>query len=215
VPVRASVREQADIFKNKHTWFCTVTYVMTFGSFSGLAAAFPLLINTLYGKFDGAPDALKYAFLGPLVGSAFRVIAGPLSDKVGGAILTHLVGIGMIACGLFLIFSGVLTPDSLDQFPYFVTAMLAMFMLTGIGNASTFRQFPIIFSHSPRQAAGVIGWTAAVAAYGPFIFAMLIGAAVTYLGSAAYFFGGAVVFYAFATAINWWFYTRKGCEKPS
>jgi MFS transporter, NNP family, nitrate/nitrite transporter len=215
VPVKASFREQTDIFKNKHTWFCTVTYVMTFGSFSGLAAAFPLLIGTVYGKFDGAPDALKYAFLGPLVGSAFRVLAGPVSDKFGGAILTHLVGIGLIVCGLVLTLTGLLTPTSLDQFPYFVATMLVMFMLTGIGNASTFRQFPIIFSHSPRQAAGVIGWTAAIAAYGPFLFAMLIGSAVTYTGSAKVFFGGAVVFYAVATAINWWFYTRKGCENPS
>jgi NNP family nitrate/nitrite transporter-like MFS transporter len=93
--------------------------------------------------------------------------------------------------------------------------MLVMFMLTGVGNASTFRQFPIIFSESPRQAAGVIGWTAAVAAYGPFVFAMLIGAAVTHLGSARAFFAGAVAFYVAATAINWWFYARKGCEKPS
>jgi MFS transporter, NNP family, nitrate/nitrite transporter len=215
VPVKASFREQTDIFKNRHTWFCTVTYLMTFGSFSGLAAAFPLLIGTVYGKFDGAPDALTYAFLGPLVGSAFRVVAGPLSDRFGGAILTHFVGIGMIACGLVLAFSGLLTPTSLDQFPYFVATMLVMFMLTGVGNASTFRQFPIIFSHSPRQAAGVIGWTAAVAAYGPFVFAMLIGAAVTYTGSARIFFAGAVAFYVAATAINWWFYTRKGCEKPS
>jgi NNP family nitrate/nitrite transporter-like MFS transporter len=34
-------------------------------------------------------------------------------------------------------------------------------------------------------------------------------------GSAKVFFAGAVAFYLVATAINWWFYTRKGCEKPS
>jgi NNP family nitrate/nitrite transporter-like MFS transporter len=93
--------------------------------------------------------------------------------------------------------------------------MLLIFLLTGIGNAATFRQYPIIFSHSPRQAAGVIGWTAAVAAYGPFIFSTLIGMSITATGSAAAFFLGAVAFYVIATAINWWYYTRKGCEKPS
>lgn len=151
VPVRASFREQLDIFKNKHTWFCTITYVMTFGSFSGLSAAFPLLIATLYGKFEGAPDPLRYAFLGPLVGSTFRVLAGPVSDKIGGAILTHFVGIGLVVGGALMAASGLLTPTSLDQFPYFVVLMLVLFMLTGIGNASTFRQYPVIFSHSPRQ----------------------------------------------------------------
>jgi NNP family nitrate/nitrite transporter-like MFS transporter len=73
--VRASFREQLDIFKDKHTWFCTITYVMTFGSFSGFSAAFPLMIKSLYGGFPNAPDPLKYAFYGPLIGSASRVLS--------------------------------------------------------------------------------------------------------------------------------------------
>jgi NNP family nitrate/nitrite transporter-like MFS transporter len=215
VPVKATFREQLDIFKSKHTWFCTITYVMTFGSFAGFAAVFPLLIGKIYGGFPDAPDPLVFAFLGPLVGSAARVAFGPISDKVGGAILTHMTGIGLIVCGVLMATTSLLTPTSMEQFPYFVALMLTIFLLTGIGNAATFRQYPIIFSHSPRQAAGVIGWTAAVAAYGPFIFATLIGLAITVTGSAKVFFAGAVAFYLVATAINWWFYTRKGCEKPS
>lgn len=215
VPVVASFKEQLDIFGNKHTWFCTVTYVMTFGSFSGFSAAFPLLIKTLYGKFPGAPDPLAYAFLGPLVGSAARVAAGPIADRVGGGIMTHIVGIGLAIGVAALAFTGLLTPSSLDQFPYFVALMLVIFLLTGIGNASTFRQYPIIFSHSPRQGAGVIGWTAAIAAYGPFFFATLIGVAIARFGSPVVFFLGIGAYYIAATAVNWWYYARKGCEKPS
>ena len=215
VPVLASFKEQLDIFNNKHTWFCTITYVMTFGSFSGFSAAFPLLIKTLYGNFPGAPDPLTYAFLGPLVGSLARTGAGPISDKVGGGIMTHLSGIGLILCVAVMAFTGLLTPTSLSRFPYFVALMLLIFLLTGVGNASTFRQFPIIFSHSPRQGAGVIGWTAAVAAYGPFLFAMLIGTVITRFGSPIPFFIGIGAYYIVATTINWWYYTRKGCEKPS
>src|SRR3989337_3679254 len=111
VPVRASFKEQLDIFKNKHTWFCTITYVMTFGSFAGFAAAFPLMIKSLYGGFADAPDPLKFAFLGPLVGSTMRILTGPLSDKIGGAVLTSLSGVVMLASGLLLGFSGALTPS--------------------------------------------------------------------------------------------------------
>ena len=85
VPIKASFREQLDIFKDKHTWFCTITYMMTFGGFSGLSAVFPLLISTLYGHFPNAPDPLKYAFFGPLIGSGSRVLFGFIADKVGGA----------------------------------------------------------------------------------------------------------------------------------
>lgn len=215
VPIKASFKEQLDIFGLKHTWFCTITYVMTFGSFSGLAAAFPLLIKTLYGSFDNAPDPLTYAFLGPLVGSLARTLFGPVADKFGGAILTHITGIVLTLTALAMIFLGLLTPSSLDQFPLFVTLMLVLFFIAGVGNASTFRQFPIIFADNPRQGAGVIGWTAAVAAYGPFIFSTLIGSSITNTGSPVIFFYGMIIFFLIATAINWQYYTRKGCEKPS
>ncbi len=215
VPIKASFKEQRDIFRIKHTWFCTITYMMTFGTFSGLSAAFPLLIKTLYGSFPGAPDPLTYAFLGPLVGSLARILFGPVADKVGGAILTTITGIVLIIGTLAMVFTGVLTPTSLDQFPTFVAIMLVLFFFTGIGNAATFRQYPIIFSDSPRQGAGVIGWTAAIAAYGPFLFSTLIGVAITQTGSPVIFFFGAVAFYIVATSVNWWYYTRPGCEKPS
>lgn len=214
VPVKASFGEQLDIFKNKHTYFCTIIYGMTFGVFSGLSAAFPLLIRTVYGKFHGWPDPLAYAFLGPLVGSVVRIVAGPLTDRFGGAIFTHLCGLGLAAGAAILGFSGLLQPTSLEQFPMFVWVMLGMFFCTGIGNASTFRQYPVIFSNSPRQAAGVIGFTAAIAAYGPFIFAILMGWSKASLGSVRPFFIGLLIYCVIATWINWWFYARKGAEKP-
>lgn len=213
VPVKASFSQQLDILKTKHTWFCTVTYMMTFGTFSGLAAAFPLMIAKIYGGFPGAPDPLKYAFLGPLVGSLVRVLMGAPSDRLGGSILTQISGLGLILGSVLLIFSGVLTPTSLEQFPLFIGMMLFLFLMAGVGNASTFRQYPIVFAYSPRQGAGVLGWTGAWAAFGPFIFSTLIGSSITNTGSAAAFFKGAIVFYIFSSAINWWYYTRKGAER--
>lgn len=215
VPIKASVREQMDIFKDKHTWFCTITYMMTFGGFSGLSAVFPLLIGTLYGKFPNAPDPLAYAFFGPLIGSASRILFGFVADKVGGAILTHICGIAMIIITATMIFLGLFSPASADQFPMFVGLMLALFFFTGMGNAATFRQFPVIFGANPRQAAGVIGWTAAIAAYGPFIFSVSIGSISAAYGSPTPFFYGLTAFFILATAVNWWFYTRKGAERPS
>ena len=221
VPVRASFREQLDIFKDKHTWFCTVTYVMTFGSFSGFSAAFPLMIKSLYGGFPNAPDPLKYAFYGPLIGSASRVLFGFVADKVGGGILTQISGIGLIGIAAGLVATGAVAPTSLDSFTLFVGLMLGLFFFTGMGNASTFRQYPVIFSHNPRQGAQVLGWTGAVAAYGPLLFSTAIGAAISSSSSggatksAAAFFIGAIVFYLIAVGLNWFYYVRKGCERPS
>jgi len=215
IPVTASFRQQLDIFKDKHTWFCTLTYMMTFGSFSGLSAAFPLMIRSIYGNFPGAPDPLRYAFYGPLIGSASRVLFGFVADRVGGAILTTICGVALIAGAILMVVLGLLTPSSMVTFPMFVTVMLGMFFFTGMGNAATFRQYPVIFGHDRRQAAGVIGWTAAMAAYGPFIFSTLIAAVMSRTGSANAFFYGLAAFCTLATLINFWFYTRPGCERPS
>jgi NNP family nitrate/nitrite transporter-like MFS transporter len=210
VPVRANVQEQLDIFKEKHAFFMTLLYIMTFGSFSGLSATFPLLIKQIYGGFPGAPDPLAYAFLGPLVGSISRIAAGPVSDKLGGARVTHWSGIGMLACAILVTF--FTQPASLAEFDYFLWAMLGLFFFAGVGNASTFKQMPMIFP--PRQAGGVIGWTGAMAAYGPFACGLMIGYAIAWFGSPNPFFWWAAFFYFVCIAINWWYYARKGAERP-
>jgi MFS transporter, NNP family, nitrate/nitrite transporter len=210
VPVRANFREQADIFRLKHTWIMTSLYFMTFGTFSGLAAAFPLLIADSYGGFPDAPDPLTFAFLGPLVGSLFRIAGGPVSDRLGGARVTQIAGVGLVVSSVAVTF--FVAPTSLDSFPWFVASMLAVFFFAGVGNASTFKQIPMLFEK--RQAGGVIGWTAAVAAYGPFVLAGILGSVIAATGSAVAFFWGLAVFFVLNTGLNWWFYARRGAPNP-
>jgi NNP family nitrate/nitrite transporter-like MFS transporter len=206
VPVQANFRQQLDIFGNKHTWIMTALYLMTFGAFSGFAAQFGLLIKNLYGGFEGAPDPLAFAFLGPLVGSAARVLWGPLCDRFGGAIWTVVSGVGMALSTVFTAFW--LSPDSVGEFKFFVGGMLGIFFFAGVGNASTFKQMPMIFER--RQAGGVIGWTAAIAAFGPFLF----GIGLASISPLAFFLGWALFFTA-GIGLAWHFYARKGAEKPS
>jgi NNP family nitrate/nitrite transporter-like MFS transporter len=210
VPVKANFAQQFDIFRSRHTWSMTSLYIMTFGVFSGLAATFPLLIREVYGGFDGAPDPLAWAFWGPLVGSIARVGAGPLSDKLGGARVTQWSGIGMVVCAILVAMTT--QPTSLDGFGGFVAAMLALFFFAGVGNASTFKQMPMLFE--PRQAGGVIGFTAAIAAYGPFILGMLFAWAFSSMESATPIFHGLAAFFAFNVVLNWWMYARKDAESP-
>ncbi|WP_110182991.1 MFS transporter [Nocardioides solisilvae] len=230
VPIKANVKQQFDIFGNVDTWLMTLLYIMTFGTFSGLAAQFGLLMADLYGVnnpdvvqgagatatllIDGysVPDPVKFVFLGPLVGAAARVIFAPLTDRMGGAIWTLVSGIGLIGAILFTI--PALTPDTssaaaLDaDFDQFLWGMLAIFLFSGIGNASTFKQMPMIFEK--RQAGGVIGWTAAIAAFGPFFF----GVGVTTLGPTVFYAIG-VAWAVMCVGITWWRYARRGAPRPS
>jgi len=196
-----------------HTWNCTITYITSFGSFSGYAAAFPMMIKTIYGGFDGAPDPLAYAYLGPLIGGLIRALTGPIFDKWGGSKGMHWTTLGQIAGCLALVFGGFLKPTGLDQFQGFVWIMLFIFLMTGTNNAATFRQYPIVFAYSPAKGAQMLGWTGAWAAFGPFIWTSFIGGAITKFGSAIPFFVGVSVFYAYSWFINYYYYTRKGAER--
>ena len=211
VPVKANIRQQLDIFSNSNTWVMTAMYVMTFGIFSGFAAQFALIINQHYGKdsafagMEGLPAGAGYAFLGPLIGSLVRFVWGPLCDKFGGAIWTFVSAVGMaVTLGGAALF---LEPKDLGQFPVFLTAMLLMFFFSGIGNAGTFKQMPMIMPK--RQAGGAIGFTAAVASLGPFI----VGVALSSMSASLWFWLCAAYCLACA-ALCWVRYARPGAPFP-
>ncbi|PKQ26925.1 MAG: MFS transporter [Actinobacteria bacterium HGW-Actinobacteria-4] len=205
VPIAANFRQQMDIFRQKHTWIMTFIYVMTFGVFSGFAAQLGLIIYNEYGSFADAPDPLKFAFLAPLVGAVTRAAWGPLCDKFGGAVWTFVSGIGMTASTVAALL--FLNPTDVSQFGFFLGFMLLLFFFAGIGNASTFKQIPMIFER--RQAGGVMGFTSSIAAFGPF----LVGAGLAVTSPQA-FYVGVAIYCAIATVLTWWYYARPGAPKP-
>jgi NNP family nitrate/nitrite transporter-like MFS transporter len=116
----------------------------------------------------------------------------------------------MVACAATLPMTT--HPTSMADFPMFVAAMLGLFFFAGVGNASTFKQMPMIFP--PRQAGGVIGFTGAIAAYGPFIFGLLFGWSFGAFGSPDPVLYGLAGFFAFNVVLNWWLYARRGAKTP-
>ena len=232
VPVTANFKQQMDIFGNTDTWLMTMLYIMTFGTFSGLSAQFGLLIKNLYGAgnadivqtlADGTtnilisgytvPDVLKYAFIGPLVGAGARIVFSPLTDRMGGGIWTVVSGVGLFGSILYTI--QWLTPDPAagaealtNEFNHFLIGMVVIFFFSGIGNASTFKQMPMIFER--RQAGGVIGWTGAIAAYGPFFF----GVGLVTFGAVTFYWIGAA-YAVMCTVITWLRYARKNAPRKS
>ncbi|QTX03862.1 MFS transporter [Agromyces archimandritae] len=206
VPVKANFREQLKIFGLKHTWIQTVLYVMGFGLFSGLGAQTGLLIGQLYGGFEGAPNALAFTFIGPAIGALVRAACGPLCDRWGGGIFTLVGAIGMFAGCIVTMF--FLAPSDVGQFWGFLTGTLIIMFFSGLVNAGTFKQMPMIF---PKlQAGGAIGWTASVAAFGPFFVGVLlssIGVFPFYIWSAA--------LCLVSVWLAWYYYVRPGAEARS
>jgi MFS transporter, NNP family, nitrate/nitrite transporter len=218
--VKASLVRQFAIFGNKHNWVMTWLYVMTFGSFIGYSAAFPKLIQDVFGYLpDGtvnphAPNPFAYAWLGPLVGSIARPFGGWISDKLGGARVTHWTTTLMIVAALgvaWCIRAATHSAHPDEYFAAFLALFLLLFVMAGIGNGSTFRMIPIIFA---KELAGpVLGWTSAIAAYGAFIIPIIFGAQIK-AHTPEYALYGFAGYYLTCLVVNWWFYARKGAEVP-
>jgi MFS transporter, NNP family, nitrate/nitrite transporter len=221
--IRTSLNHQYKIFGNKHTWAMTVIYTMTFGSFIGYAAAFGLAIKVIFGfqhvMIDGVmthttpnpagPSALMFAWTGPFIGALIRPIGGMIADKMGGAKVTQIISVVMVAAALGVAYYmkqayGSATPQ--DYFVPFLVLFLILFAATGIGNGSTFRTIAMVFDK--EQAGPVLGWTSAVAAYGAYIIPKVFGEQIK-ATTPEYALYGFAAFYALCILINWWFYLRK------
>ncbi len=219
---KAPFSEMAAIFSRKHNWIMCWLYTGTFGSFIGYAAGFPLLMKTQFPDVN----ALQFAFLGPLVGALSRSMTGWVSDKWGGARVTFWVFVLMIlAVGGVLYFLGV--KDQPGAFWGFFAMFMILFFATGVGNASTFQMIPIIMREemprllpqmepgqrvikAEKEAAAIIGFTSAIAAYGAFFIPKSYGTSISMTGGPEGALWAFLIFYATCAALTWFVYSRKG-----
>ncbi|HVC10990.1 MAG TPA: NarK family nitrate/nitrite MFS transporter [Burkholderiales bacterium] len=226
---KASVREQSVIFKRKHNWIMCWLYLGTFGSFIGYSAGFPLLIKSQFPQVN----ALQYAWLGPLVGAVVRPFGGWLADKLGGASVT-LWNFVVMALAVGGVLHFLPAGGAGGSFAGFFAMFMLLFVTTGIGNGSTFRMIPVIFltecqraaagqgaaaqeqavKEANKEAAAVLGFTSAIAAYGGFFIPKSYGTSISLTGGpegALYVF---IVFYLSCIALTWWYYARRHAEMP-
>ncbi|MGE5452159.1 MAG: MFS transporter [Acidobacteriota bacterium] len=236
---KASFATQAAIFRNKHNWLMCILYLGTFGSFIGYAAGFPLLIKSQFKEVN----PLAYAWIGPLVGALIRPFGGWLADKLGGARVTFWNFIVMAAAVvgvLYFLPKGTGSAYALSvgpqagNFTGFFLMFLVLFLTTGIGNGSTFRMIPVIFlnqktakvkrndeagmtaaiKEANTEGAAVLGFSAAVAAYGGFFIPKSYGTSIAATGGPELALLTFIAFYLLCIVTTWWFYARDNAEQP-
>ncbi|MEV0359559.1 nitrate/nitrite transporter [Nocardia sp. NPDC050697] len=211
---------------NRHTWVMSFLYIGTFGSFIGFSFAFPTLIKANFpdlAKIGWITTLGNLAFLGALVGSFSRPFGGWVSDKVGGARMTVAVFGGM-AVAVALIMAAL----ELKSFPLYLISFLLLFVFTGIGNGSTYRMIPSIFSaeatrrakangmdaaeaaaSARRQAGAAIGVIGAVGASGGYLLQQALRLSNINFGSMAPAFWAYALAFLVMAGVTWWFYLRS------
>ncbi len=211
----ASFADQAAIFGRSHTWFMCWLYTGTFGTFIGMSAGFPLLTRMVFPDID----ALKYAFIGPLVGAVSRAATGWVADKFGGARVTFAVFLVMMAA-----IGGMIWFLNSGDFWGFFAMVLLLFLASGVGNASTFQMIPNIMrteisrlapqlseedrhAQAERESAAIIGFTSAIAAYGAFYIPKAYGSSIEMTGAANAALWGFFGFFVSCAVLTWTIYS--------
>ncbi|MEV6424203.1 nitrate/nitrite transporter [Streptomyces sp. NPDC051662] len=155
-PVRNDTGAAREAIRDRHTWIMSVLYIGTFGSFIGYSFAFGLVLQTQFGRTP--LQAASVTFVGPLLGSLVRPVGGMLADRYGGARITLWTFAAMAGA------TGVVVLASVTgSLTVFLVGFVALFLLTGLGNGSTYKMIPGIF-HARAVARGMTGEPAA--AYG-------------------------------------------------
>ncbi|MEU1161131.1 nitrate/nitrite transporter [Streptomyces sp. NPDC090075] len=206
-----------DAAKDAHTWIMSFLYVGTFGSFIGYAFAFGQVLQVQFGRTP--LQAAYLTFVGPLLGSLIRPVGGWLADKYGGAKITLWNYVGMATA------TGLLVIASIEKsLPFFVTVFVVLFVLSGLGNGSTYKMIPGIFqtkalakglagdeaaAYGRRLSGASMGLIGAVGALGGVGINLAFRQSYLSYGSGTGAFVAFLAFYGLCFAVTWAVYLRR------
>ncbi|MFJ5293234.1 MULTISPECIES: MFS transporter [unclassified Streptomyces] len=188
--VRGAAGAHRQAVRDRDTWYLCLLYIGTFGSFIGYGFAFGLVLQS---EFGATPvEAVGYTFLGPLLGSCSRPLGGRLADLLGGARVTFWNFLGMAAGTL-----GLVLAAHAKSFPLFVACFIVLFVLSGLGNGSTYKMIPALFAaKAEKQITDGLDATRAFAR------ARRLSGSVIAIAGAAGALGGAAINLAFKVSYS-------------
>ncbi|MEU2383091.1 nitrate/nitrite transporter [Streptomyces sp. NPDC012461] len=209
--------------RDPHTWIMSFLYIGTFGSFIGYSFAFGQVLQIQFGRTP--LQAAYVTFLGPLLGSLIRPVGGWLADRYGGARITLLNFAAMGAA------TGVLVVASVQRsLTLFTAAFVVLFVLTGLGNGSTYKMIPGIFrakalarglagepaaAYGRRLSGAAMGLIGAVGALGGVGINLAFRQSYLSHGSGTGAFVAFLVCYALCCAVTWAVYLRRPAARPA
>ncbi|GAB7033215.1 nitrate/nitrite transporter [Streptomyces sp. NPDC021749] len=219
-PVRNDTGAALDAAREPHTWVMSLLYIGTFGSFIGYSFAFGLVLQI---QFARTPlQAASLTFIGPLLGSLVRPVGGRLADRFGGARITLGNFLAMsLATGVVIYASAV------RSLSVFLVGFIALFVLSGLGNGSTYKMIPGIFqaqavrrgltgeaaeASGRRLSGAAMGLIGAVGALGGLVINLAFRQSFLATGSGTPAFVSFLACYAVCTVVTWAVYLRPAAR---
>ena len=216
-----------DVVRHPESWVLAMLYIGTFGSFIGYSFAFGQVLLTQFPKeFPNPAAAAALTFLGPLLGSLIRPVGGKLADRYTGSAVTFWNFLAMGA-GTAV----VLIAAQLHSLPLFVAGFVLLFILSGLGNGSTYKMIPAIFmakaqlavgagepvatanTESLRRSGALIGLAGAIGALGGFGVNLAFRQSFLSLGNATGAYVAFIAYYVLCMVVTWMWFRRSRPER--
>lgn len=192
LPTNIKPLQQLMVFKRVDMYLVTIIYFCAFGTFIGCSVAFPLITKLQFKDVE----VIKYAFIGPLIGSLMRVIGGILADRFGGKKISILAFVMMGIATLGIIY---FTQASQHNFISYLLMFLILFAFSGVANGSIFQLIGVVFLGGEKAPA--LGLSAAIAAYASYLLPKLFGWSLASFNSSASAFFILIVCYILSVII--------------
>ncbi|WP_406450665.1 NarK/NasA family nitrate transporter [Streptomyces sp. NBC_00876] len=222
-PVQNDTGAAREAVRDPHTWIMSVLYIGTFGSFIGYSFAFGLVLQTQFGRTP--LQAASLTFIGPLLGSLIRPVGGLLADRYGGARITLANFAAMAVATAVVVYA-----SGTESLTVFLIGFTALFVLTGLGNGSTYKMIPGIFhakaiaqglrgeeaaAQGRRLSGAAMGLIGAVGALGGLGINLAFRQSFQTSGAGTAAFWSFLVFYGVCSVLTWAVYLRRTVAVPA
>ena len=192
--------------RNVDTWALALLWVMSQGSFLGLAAAFPITVERLFvgSAAPGYPGVFVYAWMLPLLGILVRPLGTWGAARWGGALTTQICVLAMVMASAGAAYWVAKAQGSTQPTRYFSGFMLAfalLFVAAGVAQSALANAVEAVAS--PRAWV----WLSAMAAFGVFYICLTLAEKLE-RGEGVQALTGFALFYALCAMGNAWLYLR-------
>ena len=215
-----------DLARERHTWFICLLYIGTFGSFIGFGFAFGQVLQVQFADHFSTPVRVAgLTFLGPLLGSLARPVGGRLADRTSGSRVTLGAFVAMAVAAAV-----VLAASRTGSLALFVAGFTGLFVLSGLGNGSTYKMIPAIFSAragravregadptdatraAHRSSRALIGLAGAIGAFGGVLVNLAFRQSFLTQRTGDVAYAAFLALYVVCAAVTWFVYRRPAAR---